>query len=248
MLEQYSDQILGAALAGSGAVLSTALAWFWKRTNEWWKQPRVTIEIGNADGYVYENVLIKTYTSGMSTSSASRDAVFVRAKVTNKEGGYRTPEKARGCVGYLAGMEKWDSAKGAFTSTNYQDFLRLEWSFNKATHGMDLLPGVHVWLDILFVLAPKVEMEPARLKIASNPPVNRYGDGFCMPDLFRVKVQVSGENFRAESIQFFVMVANGSNMPEVLDEASWRSRLEELDPLTIEQICARSDAELATTI
>ncbi|MFO0798592.1 MAG: hypothetical protein U0804_14045 [Gemmataceae bacterium] len=236
MLEQYANQILGAILAGSGAVLSAGLAWMWKRGNEWRTRPRVTVEVGNGEGHVYENVLIKTYTNGMSSTSTGRDAIFVRAKVTNKEGKYRTPEKARGCVGYLAGLEKWDAAKGEFVPTKYQDFLRLEWSFNKATHGMDLLPGVPVWLDVVYVLPPKVNMELASLKIASNPPVNRYADGFDLPELFRIKVQVSGENFGAQSLQFYVLVPNGSNTPEVLDESNWRGRLSALEPFTQEQI------------
>lgn len=82
MLEKYADQILGAVLAGGGAVLSAGLAWSWKRANEWWKRPRVVIEVGNGEGHIYENVLIKTYTNGMSSTSTGRDAIFVRAKST----------------------------------------------------------------------------------------------------------------------------------------------------------------------
>jgi hypothetical protein len=230
MLERYADQILGAVLAGGGAVLSAALAWSWKRSNEWWKRPRVTIEVGNADGHIYENVLIKTYSNGGSITSTGRDAIFVRAKVTNKEGIYRTPDKARGCVGYLAGLEQWDADTGAFVPTKYQDFLRLEWSFNKETLGMDLLRGIPVWLDVVYVLPPKLSTDKDVLKIASNPPVNRYGGGFDLPGMYRVKVQVSGENFGAQAIQFYVLVPVGSSRPEVLDETSWRSRLSALTP------------------
>ena len=195
MLEKYGDQILGALLAGGGAVLSAAIAWSWKRANEWWKRPRAAIEVGNGEGHVYQNVLIKTYSNGGSTTSSGRDAIFVRAKVTNKEGAYRTPDKARGCVGYLAGLEQWDTATGGFILTRYQDFLRLEWSFNKETLGMDLLPGIPVWLDVVYVLPPKLNTDKDVLKIASNPPVNRYAVGFELPGLYLIKVQVSGENF-----------------------------------------------------
>jgi hypothetical protein len=225
MLEKYADQILGAILTGGGAVLTAVLAWSYKRANEWWGRPRIAIEIGNGEGHIYENVLIKTYSHGGSSTSTERDAVFVRARVTNKEGMYRTPDQARGCVGYLAGLERWDDSSGSFVLTKYQDFLRLEWSFNKDVLGMDLLPGIPIWLDVCYVLAPKLTMEPPVLKLASNPPVNRYGSGFELPGMYRVKVQVSGENFGAKSIQFYVLVIAGSTQPEILDEASWRERL-----------------------
>ncbi|OWK40538.1 hypothetical protein [Fimbriiglobus ruber] len=259
MLEKYADQILGAVLTGSGAVLTAVLAWSWKRANEWWKRPHVTINVSNAEGHIYENVLIKSYSNGSSVSQTGRDAIFVRAKVTNKEGKYRTPEKARGCVGYLAKLEKWDVAKGEFVSTNYQDFLRLEWSFNKETLGMDLLPGIPVWLDVVYVLPPKITLapqltseerqkrtmwdeppkpvtEPTMLKIASNPPVHRYMGGFEVPSAYRVKVQVSGDNIESQSLQFYVLVPPGLNMPEVLDETSWQGRLHALEPFADEQV------------
>ncbi|MFO0847809.1 MAG: hypothetical protein U0871_04500 [Gemmataceae bacterium] len=239
MLANYADQIVGALLTGCGAVLTASLAWTWKRVNERWKRPRVVIEVGNGEGHVSETILIKTYSNGMSSSSTGREAIFVRAKVTNKAGGFGAPETARGCIGYLAGLEKWDPARGEFGPTKYHDFLRLSWSYNGEAHGMDLLPGVPVWLDVVYVLPPNQPMTPSSLKIASNPPVNRYSEGFYLPDLFRVKVQVSGENFRAQSVQFYVLVPNGSNTPEVLEESTWRARLPALESSTEDQIQQR---------
>ncbi|AMV24279.1 hypothetical protein VT84_07775 [Gemmata sp. SH-PL17] len=267
MLEKYADQILGAVLTGGGAVLTAALAWSWKRANDWWNQPRVVIEVSNAEGHIYENVLIKSYPNGVggSPTQIRRDAIFVRAKVTNKEGKYRTPGKATGCVGYLAGLEQWDVAKCEFSPTKYQDFLRLEWSFNKESHGMDLLPGIPVWLDVVYVLPPKIALapqltpeerqkrtmwdepqnhvnEPTLLKIASNPPVHRYMEGFEVPGMYRVKVQVSGENCGAQSVQFYVLIQTCSVKPEVLDEISWRGRLSALEQIPVEQVQAFVEA------
>lgn len=225
MFEKYADQIVGAVLAGSGAVLTTALAWAYKRANEWWRRPRVAITFGNGEGHIYENVLIKSFSSGGSITSTGRDVVFVRVKVSNVEAAYRTPEKARGCVGYLAGLEKWNAELAAFEPTVYQDFLRLEWSFNREAVGMDLLSGIPVWLDVCYLRLPK---EQAVLKIASNPPVNRYEGGFKIPGAYRVKVQVSGDNVRAVIAQFYVLVSTGSSRPEVLDESAWTARCQEL--------------------
>ena len=118
-------------------MLTAALAWSYQRANERWRRPRITIEIGTDDGHIYENVLVKTYSTGGSTTLTERHAIFIRARVTNKEGMYRTPDQARGCVGYLAGFERWDESTGNFVPTKYQDFLRLEWSFNKEVLGMD---------------------------------------------------------------------------------------------------------------
>jgi hypothetical protein len=273
MLEKYTDQILGAILTGIGAVLFAVLAWLYKRANEWWRRPRIAIEIGNGDGHIYENVLIKTYSTGGSTTSTERHAIFVRARVTNKEGMYRTPDQARGCVGYLAGLERWDDSAGSFVPTKYQDFLRLEWSFNKEVLGMDLLPGIPVWLDVCYVLPakvseravltseeqktrtmrsppqPKPTMEPPVLKLASNPPVNRYGSGFELPGMYRVKVQVSGENFGAHSIQFYVLVIAGSSQPEILYDVSWRERLPALAAASADYVAAgeRFDQPLAVS-
>src|SRR5215207_5240893 len=98
MLEKYTDQMVGAMLAGAGAILTAALAWSWKRANEWWKRPRIAIEVGNGEGYISETVLIKTATNCGLEIQTEREAIFVRTKVTNNEGAYRTPEKARGCA------------------------------------------------------------------------------------------------------------------------------------------------------
>jgi hypothetical protein len=81
---------------------------------------------------------------------------------------------------------------------------------------MDLLLGIPVWLDVVYVLPPKFAfapeltaeekktrtmhapslpkpaMEPTTLKIASNPPVNRYAGGFKQPGLYRVPPRPSG--------------------------------------------------------
>jgi hypothetical protein len=57
-----------------------------------------------------------------------------------------------------------------------------------------------------------------------------------MPNMYRLRVQVSGENFAAQSIQFYVVVPNGSNTPEVLDESSWRRRLLASEPIPVQQI------------
>jgi hypothetical protein len=249
MIEQYADQILGAALAGAGVVASAAAAWVYRRATEWWHRPNVVIEVGNQDGCVYENVLIKNFSSGGSVTSTSRDAIFVRARVTNKEERSGRPDKAEGCIGYLAGMDRWDAQAADFVPTNYQDFLRLGWSFNYETIGMDLLPGIPNWLDICYVLPPKLStvpeltaeekksrtmwsppqprptMEPPVLKLASNPPVHRYGGGFELPGMYRITVQVSGKNFGAKSLQFYLLVPAGSVRPEILDENSWRARL-----------------------
>lgn len=119
MLEKYGDQIFGAILTGGGAVLTAVLAWSYKLANDWWRRPRIAIEIRNGDGHIYENVLIKNYSTGGSTTSTGRDAIFVRARVTNKKGKYRTPDQARGCVGYLAGLERWDDSAGSFVPTRY---------------------------------------------------------------------------------------------------------------------------------
>ena len=51
-------------------------------------------------------------------------------------------------------------------------------------------------------------------------------------------MQVSGGNFGEQSIQFNVLVTNGSNTPEVLDESTWRGRLSALEPIPIEQVGA----------
>jgi hypothetical protein len=213
MLEKYADQIIGAVLTGSGAILTAVLAWSYKRATEWWKRPHLAIEIGNGEDHIYKNVLIKSY--------IEREAIFVRVKITNKEG-----DKARGCVGYLAGLEKWE--KPRFVPTDYQDFLRLEWSFNKETLGMDLLPGIPVWLDVVYVLPPKLATEQTVLKIASNPPVNRYANGFGLPGMYRVNVQISGDNFAAKMLQFYLVVQSGSVKPEILDVDTWRRRLPKL--------------------
>jgi hypothetical protein len=63
MLEGYADQIVGAALAGAGGVLTAALAWSWKRANDWRKRPRVVIEVGNGEGHISETALIKSYST-----------------------------------------------------------------------------------------------------------------------------------------------------------------------------------------
>ena len=77
MLEKYGDQIFGAILTGGGAVLTAVLAWSYKLANDWWRRPRIAIEIRNGDGHIYENVLIKNYSTGGSTTSTGRDAIFV---------------------------------------------------------------------------------------------------------------------------------------------------------------------------
>ncbi len=169
----------------------------------------------------------------------------MRARVTNTPGQLGNPDKAEGCIGYLAGFERWDPAAGAFINTAYQDFLRLEWSFNRETVGMDLLPGIPNWLDVCYVLPPKLAEEPAVLKLANNPPVHRYGKGFELPGMYRVKVQVSGKNFGAKALQFYVLVPAASMRPEILDDTSWRARLADLNPVSGPEATARSHEDTA---
>src|SRR5262245_16920461 len=92
------------------------------------RRPNVAIEVGGHEGCIYYNVLIKSYGNGGSVSQTGRDAIFIRARVMNHPGRFTSPAKAEGAVGYLAGLERWDAGRGEFVATNYQDFLRLEWS------------------------------------------------------------------------------------------------------------------------
>jgi hypothetical protein len=208
-----------------GAILSTTMPLIRDVVVGWWKKPKIRLDISNERGHLSRTrfldrpAIIHTDAtrSGTGRPAVYRAGVYGRIKVTNLPRKIASRGAAKGCVCYLAALDRWDHCSDKFVSTTYHDFLRLAWSYNAETTGADLLPATPHWLDVFHTLDGS---DAFFLGTATN--TTTYGEGFREFGWYRFTIQLSAENFGPKQVYLYLHWHQQWSTFQIIDHKAWK--------------------------
>jgi len=234
------DQNTNAWLPVLYTIIGGFLSWAAGIALRWSSRPNLVADVKDDNGFVSLNPVSD------NTGKKLFDAYFVRVRITNQRPllipfkcqkdattaaasllrrfpwmrpmlTLRFPRTAKSCVGYLASLKRWDGNR--FQDTLYTDFMRLAWSHNAATMGMDLLFDTPHWLDVC-----STNPTTNAFYLQTNPSANRYGQGFTQNGVYRFTIQISAEEMIPIRFNLYFQWVGGWNHFEVWSDAEWPKR------------------------
>jgi hypothetical protein len=193
-------------LTAVSTLLGVVLLWGLARIDKWLDRPKLKIEFGQGKDFVSLN---PTYDEKQFPVS---ETFYVRVKVTN----VKFPT-AKNCSGYLTALERWDGKQ--FEETGYNDVLRLVWSHNPGRPFMHVMYKTPHWLDVVHT-----DRDRHGLFLDTEVKPYRYINGFDIPGVYRLTVQVSAEQTEPAKVSFYLLWSGVWNHFQVFDENEFRSR------------------------